>query len=375
MKKEKVIIGLSGGVDSAVAAYLLKKEGFLIEGLFMRNWDSYLNHDIKGNPNFDNDICPQEEDYNDALKVADTLGIKLHRVDFVKEYYDDVFSYFLKEMEKGRTPNPDVMCNKYIKFGSFLKKAKELGADYIATGHYAKMEDGFLKMPKDKNKDQTYFLCMLSSEKLSKVKFPLENLTKDEVREIARKLNLSVSEKKDSTGICFIGERQFSRFLDNYLKEKEGKIVDISTGNVIGHHKSIYHYTIGQRRGLDVGGTSKRMFVVGKDITTSTIYVAIGSDNKYLYSNSAVIDGVTFNSNLRPRKAKAKLRYRAPLIDINIEYLSDKKIKITYEDYKAVTPGQICALYSGDICFGGGFIDLVYKDDELLTYLYPSKMK
>ena len=227
---------MSGGVDSSVAAYLLKKQGYNVIGLFMRNWDSVINNDFLGNPNLDNDICPQEEDYNDAVKVCEKLDIPLHRVDFVKEYWDNVFTYFLDELNKGRTPNPDVMCNKYIKFDAFFEKAKELGADYIATGHYAKIVDEKLCKAKDENKDQSYFLAYVDKEKFKNVLFPLGDITKPEVRKIAEELDLITAKKKDSTGICFIGERNFSKFLKNYLPNMPGDIIDIETNEVLGKH-------------------------------------------------------------------------------------------------------------------------------------------
>ena len=214
---KKVVIGMSGGVDSSVAAIELQKQGYEVIGLFMRNWDASLNNDILGNPTLNNKICPQESDYNDAKKVCDKLGIPLYRKDFVKEYYDYVFKYFLNELENGRTPNPDIMCNKYIKFDMFKKEAEKLGADYIATGHYARMIDGKLYKGIDSNKDQTYFLSQVSKKQLENVIFPVGDLKKEEVRKIANELNLSVANKKDSTGICFIGERNFKSFLKNYL--------------------------------------------------------------------------------------------------------------------------------------------------------------
>ena len=214
---KKVIIGMSGGVDSSVAAILLKEQGYEVEGLFMRNWDASINNDILGNPTLDNNICPQEQDYNDALNVCKTIGIPLHRIDFVKEYWDNVFTYFLDELNKGRTPNPDVMCNKYIKFDLFYKKAKELGADYIATGHYAKNVNGQLYKASDKNKDQSYFLAYVNKDVFKDVLFPLQDIEKTEVRKIAEEYGLEKKKKKDSTGICFIGERNFTKFLKNYL--------------------------------------------------------------------------------------------------------------------------------------------------------------
>ena len=201
---EKVVVGISGGVDSSVAALLLKEQGYEVIGLFMRNWDTGLNGDYLGNPNLDNDICPQEQDYNDAKLVCDKLGIPLHRIDFVKEYWDNVFEYFLDELKKGRTPNPDIMCNKYIKFDYFIKEAKRLGAKYVATGHYAKLENGQLMRSKDQNKDQTYFLSQLSHEQLENILFPLGDIDKPEVRRLAEKYDLATAKKKDSTGICLI---------------------------------------------------------------------------------------------------------------------------------------------------------------------------
>ena len=208
---KKVVIGMSGGVDSSVSAILLKNQGYEVIGLFMRNWDTSVNGDILGNPNLDNNICPQEQDYNDALEVCNKIGIPLHRIDFVKEYWDNVFEYFLNELKKGRTPNPDVMCNKYIKFDYFIKEAKRLGADYIATGHYARIKDGKLLRAVDKNKDQTYFLSQLSHEQLENVLFPIGDLEKPKVREIAEEYGLITAKKKDSTGICFIGERNLKK--------------------------------------------------------------------------------------------------------------------------------------------------------------------
>ncbi len=366
---KKVIIGISGGVDSSVAALLLKKQGYLVEGLFMRNWDSSLNNDILGNPNINNvDICPQEQDYNDAIEVCKKLDIKLHRIDFVKEYWDYVFKYFLDELKKGRTPNPDIMCNKYIKFDFFVQEAKKLGADYIATGHYAKIEDGYLKKSFDTNKDQTYFLSQLSKEQLENVLFPLGDIDKKEVREIAKKEGLITANKKDSTGICFIGERNFKKFLENYLPAKVGDVVDIDTNKVIGKHNGLMYYTIGQRKGLDIGGNKEKMFVVGKNLDKNILYVAFG-DNDYLYSTSCIVDTLNFNCNLRPTKCQAKFRYRQDDIDVEIEYLNDKEILVKYNNVKAVTPGQACVLYDKNICIGGGIIKEVRKNNKKLWYL------
>ena len=361
---EKVVVGISGGVDSSVAALLLKEQGYEVIGLFMRNWDTSINGDFIGNPNLDNDICPQEQDYNDAKLVCDKLGIPLHRIDFVKEYWDNVFEYFLDELKKGRTPNPDIMCNKYIKFDYFIKEAKRLGAKYVATGHYAKLENGQLMRSKDQNKDQTYFLSQLSHEQLENILFPLGDIDKPEVRRLAEKYDLATAKKKDSTGICFIGERNFRGFLENYLPNQPGKIVNIDTNEVLGDHIGLMYYTIGQRRGLDVGGTEDRMFVVGKNLKDNILYVAIGEDNPYLYSDSCIIDTVNFNCNDRPTKCTAKFRYRAKDYPVELEYLDNGEIKVKYDNIKAVTPGQACVFYDGEKCLGGGIIKEIYKKQE-----------
>ena len=365
----KVIVGISGGVDSSVAALLLKNQGYEVEGLFMRNWDSSINNDILGNPNLNNNICPQEEDYNDAVMVCKTLEIPLHRIDFVKEYWDYVFEYFLDELKKGRTPNPDIMCNKYIKFDYFKKEAEKLGADYIATGHYAKIENGYLMIPKDTNKDQTYFLSQLTKEQLSNVLFPLQDMNKDEVRKIALENNLITAKKKDSTGICFIGERNFKKFLSNYLPNQKGDVVDIKTNKKVGEHIGLMYYTIGQRKGLDIGGNKERMFVVGKDLNKNVLYVSFGDNTEYLVSNGAVIESINFNCELRPNNCMARFRYRQNLYPVKLEYLDDGNILVRYENIKAVTPGQACVFYFEDKCIGGGIIKTVLKNGEKLWYL------
>ena len=351
-----VVVGISGGVDSSVAAILLKNQGYNVIGLFMRNWDSTLNNDFLGNPNLNNNICPQEEDYNDAVKVCEKIGIPLHRVDFVKEYWDYVFTYFLDELKKGRTPNPDVMCNKYIKFDMFAKKARELGADYIATGHYARMIDGKLYKGKDLNKDQTYFLSQVSKEQLKNVLFPVGELEKSEVRKIAHKYDLITADKKDSTGICFIGERNFKHFLENYLPNNPGDIVDIETGKVLGRHVGLMYYTIGQRRGLNIGGTKDRLFVVKKDLKKNVLYVASGDESKYLISYSAIIEDVNLLDDL-PYECNAKFRYRQKDNKVFVTKLDDGNLLVKYPDgVRAVTPGQACVFYKDDECLGGGII-------------------
>ena len=358
---KKVVIGMSGGVDSSVAAYLLKKQGYEVIGLFMRNWDSSINNDISGNPNINDNICPQEKDYMDAKMVCDKLGICLHRVDFVKEYWDNVFTYFLEELKKGRTPNPDVMCNKYIKFDLFVKKAEELGADLIATGHYAKVVDGQLYRAFDKNKDQSYFLAYVNKEIFKKVIFPLENITKPEVRKIAEEIGLSTAKKKDSTGICFIGERNFRKFLSNYLPNQAGDIVNIQTKEVVGRHIGLMYYTIGQRRGLNLGGEHSRSYVVEKDLNNNILYVANGDENKYLYSTKVIINDFNFLTDKKIKNCSCKFRYRQEDVRCVVSNISGNTLEIVYDKTRAVTPGQFCVLYDNEKCLGGGIIDKVFK--------------
>lgn len=356
-----VVIGMSGGVDSSVAALLLKKQGYNVIGLFMRNWDSTINNDYFGNPNLDDEICPQEKDYNDAKMVCDKLNIPLHRVDYVREYWDNVFTYFLNELKKGRTPNPDVMCNKYIKFDLFYQKALELGADYIATGHYAKIVDGKLYKAFDKNKDQSYFLAYVNRDVFKKVLFPLQDMTKPEIRKIAIENDLVTARKKDSTGICFIGERNFTKFLKNYLPNQKGKVVDYETKEVLGEHNGLMYYTIGQRKGLNLGGSSDKIFVVKKDLDNNILYVCSGDENEYLFSKEAIIEDFNFLSDKRVDDCSCKFRYRQQDIPCHVTYLSNNQIKVNYDCAKAVTPGQFCVLYDGDECLGGGIIKEVHK--------------
>lgn len=365
-----VVVGMSGGVDSSVSAYLLKEQGYNVIGLFMRNWDAALNNDIEGNPTFGENICPQEQDYNDAKKVSQELGIPLYRVDFIKEYWDYVFKYFLDELKKGRTPNPDLMCNKYIKFDLFIKEAKKLGADYIATGHYARMEDGHLLRGIDSNKDQTYFLAQVKKEALENVLFPVGGLTKPEVRQIANEIHLETANKKDSTGICFIGERNYQKFIHNYLKPNPGDILNVETKEKIGTHTGLMNYTIGQRRNVGISGNLERHYVCGKDVEKNILYVAFGDDNTYLMSDACLIEDVNFLSEARPQNCSAKFRYRGEDNEVTLEYLSDGNIIVKYPHLaKAVTPGQACVLYSGEECLGSGIIKEVFKNGQKLWYL------
>ena len=367
---KKVVIGMSGGVDSSVAAIKLKEQGYEVIGLFMRNWDSLMDGEYDGAPVSNQGICPQEVDYNDAKAVCDKLGIPLYRKDFIKEYWDYVFTYFLDELKKGRTPNPDIMCNKYIKFDMFAKEAKKLGADFIATGHYARIENGKLLKAKDENKDQTYFLSQVSKEQLKNVLFPIGDMIKPDVRKVALENDLLTAKKKDSTGICFIGERNFSNFLKNYLPNTPGDIVNIDTKEVIGKHIGLMYYTIGQRRGLDIGGTKDRMFVVGKDLAKNILYICIGEDNDYLISDSCIIEDVNYLGDKKITECNAKFRYRQKDNPVSLEWLDNGEILVKYpHGVKSVTPGQACVLYDGEECLGGGIIKTVMKNNEKLWYL------
>ena len=365
----KVMLGLSGGVDSAVAAYLLKEQGFDVVCCFMRNWDSMANNDVLGNPTLNNNICPQEQDYLDAKDVANRLNLPLMRVDFIKEYWDNVFTYFLDEYKRGRTPNPDVFCNKYIKFDAFLKFAKDNGCDMIAMGHYAKRVDvdgkTYLYKALDKNKDQSYFLSQISKEQLSSCLFPLGDITKEKVREIANKLDLeSVMNKKDSTGVCFIGERNFKQFLENYFPAKKGEIIEKTTKKLLGYHQGVLYYTLGQRRGLGIGGIpgeeAHGWFVCDKDVKNNILYVSKGEDEKMLLSNEAIITNLNFfNERVSDGEhINAKFRYRQQDLGVTVFNLSDEKIRVVFDQpYKAITPGQICVFYKGEICLGSGIIE------------------
>ena len=366
---KKVVIGMSGGVDSSVAAIILQKQGYEVIGLFMRNWDSLADGEIDGAPTTEQGICPQEVDYEDAKKVCEKLNIPLHRKDFIKEYWDYVFTYFLDELKKGRTPNPDIMCNKYIKFDMFKQEAEKLGADYIATGHYARIKDGKLLRGVDSNKDQTYFLCQVSKDQFENVLFPIGDMNKSEVRKIAEEYDLVTADKKDSTGICFIGERNFRNFLKNYLPNQPGDIVNIDTNEVVGKHVGLMNYTIGQRRGLNIGGTKDRMFVVGKDLDKNILYICTGNED-YLISDSCIINEINYLGDEKITKCSAKFRYRSNDVEVELEWLDNNEILVKYpQGFKSVTPGQACVLYNGEECLGGGIIKEVRKNNEKLWYL------
>lgn len=360
MDKKTVVVGMSGGVDSAVSALLLKEQGYNVIGLFMDNWEEKT----------DDGVCTATDDYEDVRRVCQAIDIPYYSVNFAKEYLDRVFSVFLSEYEKGRTPNPDVLCNREIKFGPFLERAKMLGADYIATGHYCKVEerDGkfYLKKALDKSKDQSYFLNQLSQEQLSKVIFPLCDMPKTEVRKIALKHNLVNAKKKDSTGVCFIGERNFKKFLQNYFPAKRGDIVD-KAGNVVGHHDGVLYYTIGQRKGLNIGGLSggngERWFVLKKDVKKNLLIVSQGEDDE-LFSQGLIAKEFNFIPEMPSKKTfdcYAKFRYRQPDQAVTVAVNGKDDVKIMFkEKQRAITEGQYVVLYDeNENCLGGGVIDEV----------------
>lgn len=362
---KKVIVGMSGGVDSSVAAHLLIKQGYVVEGLFMKNWEEDDN----------DEYCAAADDLADAQAVANKLGIELHTINFAAEYWDNVFEYFLAEYKAGRTPNPDIMCNKEIKFKAFLEfAAEDLGADFIATGHYVQRElrDGRWKMIRglDSNKDQSYFLYTLSEEHLSKTLFPVGDIEKPKVREIALQQNLVTHDKKDSTGICFIGERKFKDFLSRYLPAQPGKI-ETYEGQIIGEHEGLMYHTLGQRKGLHIGGMKEYgdapWYVVGKDIPRNVLIVGQGSDHPALYSNGLTANQLHWVDRQGPEiksngnfRCTVKTRYRQQDISCSLSYDDDdqERVRVIFDQpQKAVTPGQSAVFYLNDECLGGGIIE------------------
>lgn len=377
---KKVFVGLSGGVDSAVAAYLLIQQGYHVECGFMRNWDASVNSDIAGNPTIDDDMCPQEVDYMDALNVANKLNVPLHRVDFVAEYWQDVFSVFVEQTKRGLTPNPDILCNKHIKFDAFVDYAKKHGFDYVATGHYARIVningEAHLAKAIDQNKDQTYFLVQIPKDVLSMILFPLGEITKDEVRKIALEQDFVVAKKKDSTGICFIGERHFKEFMSNYIPKNEGNIIDIETKKVLGKHHGVMFYTLGQRKGLNIGGDKGPWFVVWKHLKSNQLIVA-QEHHPYLKTTSVTIQRVNLLSDSLtfPLQCHAKFRYRQADQVVVLDKIDDKLVATFPQGIKAVTPGQEAVFYLNHVCIGGGQIEEIFLNNQPLRTWVEKEIK
>ncbi len=355
-----VVVGMSGGVDSSVAALLLKQQGYNVIGLFMHNWEE----------NDEDGACTAADDFEDVKRVCEKLQIPYYSVNFAQQYLDKVFADFLEEYKKGRTPNPDVLCNREIKFGPFLEYALMLGADYVATGHYANIrhEDGvhYLQRAIDENKDQTYFLNQLSQQQLEKVIFPVGNIEKPELRRIAEENGLITAQKKDSTGVCFIGERKFRQFLQNYLPAKSGNIVD-TQGRVVGKHEGVMFYTYGQRRGLHIGGMSGsnggRWFVYDKDVKNNILYVSQG-DESVLYSSGLIsykVNWIPHTPQTKTFECLARFRHRQPLQKVTVT-LHEDKVEVKFaQKQRAITPGQYVVFYNEKDCLGGGIIEEVIK--------------
>lgn len=361
-----VVVGMSGGVDSSVTAYLLKEQGYNVIGIFMKNWDD----------TDENGFCTATEDYEDVIAVANQIGIPYYAVNFEKEYWDKVFTYFLDEYKLGRTPNPDVMCNKEIKFKAFLDHAMRLGADFVATGHYARAvyEDSEHKLLRgvDTNKDQTYFLNQLSQDQIAKAMFPIGHMEKSEVRKIAEEANLATAKKKDSTGICFIGERNFKQFLSQYLPAQPGEMRTLD-GTTMGRHDGLMYYTMGQRHGLGIGGDGEPWFVVGKNLKENILFVEQGFHNELLYSEGLYASDISWTATMpvgTEFRCTAKFRYRQTDTPVTVRILDGGRLDVAFDErQRAITPGQAVVFYDGDICLGGATIDDAYKAGKQLTYL------
>lgn len=348
---KKVIIGMSGGVDSAVAAYLLKRDGYDVTGLFMHNWEEE-----------EDGACTAADDWADVRAVSAALGIECYSINFAKEYSDEVFEYFLSEYRAYRTPNPDVLCNRKVKFGVFRDYCMSIGADMIATGHYCRKRGDALLRAADGNKDQSYFLNQVTTEQLENVLFPIGDMTKPQVRALARELGLPVADKKDSTGVCFIGERKFKKFLSEFLPAQPGDVVD-AHGKKVGRHDGLMYYTLGQRRGLDIGGVKGevgRWFVLDKDVKNNRLIVSCG-DESGLYSRSLTGSGFNIIGGFdmpKELKCTAKTRYRQTDFGATLRLTGGGGFELNFDEpQRAVTPGQYAVVYLGERCLGGGVIE------------------
>lgn len=345
---KKVVIGLSGGVDSAVSAALLKNEGYEVIGItfqFIKDFDA-----------------------TDAIQVAKKIGIEHHIINYQKEFKEQIIDKFIRDYQVGITPNPCIICNKKVKLKFLYDQMKNFNCDFLATGHYAKIKDGRLFKGQDEFKDQTYFLCETNKDILNKLLLPLESIKKDETRNIANEYELEIANKKDSTDVCFIS-KTFKEYISNEIKSKPGNIINIDNKKIIGQHKGLANYTIGQRRGLNIGGTENRIFVVGKDIEKNILYVTSGNDDK-LISDSCILNDVNWITDRKIEKCFAKFRYHAKDIPVSIKYLEDDKVLVEYPSgARAVTPGQACAFYLDDECLGGGTVKKVRKNNQELWYM------
>ena len=358
---ERIVVGMSGGVDSSVAALLLKEQGYDVIGVFMKNWEE----------DGEDGVCTAESDWRDVREVCDMIGIPYYAVNFAQEYWDRVFSYFLAEYRAGRTPNPDVLCNREIKFRAFLDFAMKLGASRMATGHFVQTNSaGDLLRGVDPNKDQSYFLYMLKDWQLKRAMFPVGGMTKADVRRIAEEKGLPVSRKKDSTGVCFIGERKFKQFLSQYLPAQPGDMV-APDGRAVGRHDGLMYYTLGQRRGLGIGGCGdgRSWFVIGKDLERNRLMVAQGEDHPMLYSTRSLCGGVTWigDAPLAPGetlRCTCKYRYRQGDQPVEARLEGDKLLLTSLEPQRAVTPGQSAVLYQGERCLGGAVVEKVLDAGE-----------
>lgn len=354
-----VVVGMSGGVDSSVTALLLKQQGYRVIGMFMKNWEE----------KDENGVCQSAKEFEDVVRVCDQIGIPYYSVNFVKEYWDNVFAHFIQEFQQGHTPNPDILCNREIKFKALLNKAVEFGADYLATGHYCQTVNiaGEVKLTKgkDSSKDQSYFLYAVTENALKKVLFPIGAMQKTEVRVIAKQFGLVTSDKKDSTGVCFIGERNFKNFLSQYLQTKPGNFETLE-GKIIGQHDGVAYYTIGQRKGMAIGGAGEAWFVVGKDIPRNVLYVAQGKNHPALFAPKLTATELTWISPKGapklPFRCSSKIRYRQEDQLCTILSSEGGRCMVQFDEpQRAITPRQSIVFYDGEVCLGGGLIETAIK--------------